>query len=708
MAGSSNEALELFLRQLSTMNEFDQLQQKNWEHISSVFPGSTPFMCQRRYKEIKLEQEKEQLSAKSAKDKVVQGTPKQAPSKEAVRFLADSQHETKLERESPSAAVKSLPPSSASSGSTDLGPTMVIHVCDEAKNLKQDFYCQRDVLVKEMRYFAEYLSADAQRWEDVDISVHCDVQIFDWLMKFVKRATAESENVPKLEPANVISILISSDFLKMDALVQACIEFCHKNMSAILATPCNMNCINDSLVARIAEMFSLAEAEDIKDRKDKFKSKIFAKKLEKLFELPRRNNAAGGGDSIMRPAAGESAATLYKCKGCGRLLTESIDKKIKCSPSRMLVNRSGGVIYCHEKDPAWDVNDYLISVKNEVKTWHAVFWHVWGLINVLTCTRCEEVFQCSDLGNCLYHSEQATFQRDPFSGKMSGIIGTYSCCGQKALRFDPLQLPKGCKVRDHVVKVDDADTGPAKGTDVYHLMLARRDMVCSSKENAILAATTAEAFPTDVFANDEFACGLRDEGIGVAKQDSNFFRDTKAAQENKPRLEALTIEQEIEWSSADERERSDDDDDDQVSDEVGDDESIAKRTRRKPLGVRSKRKEKVTLDPAAILVDGPAFVGQKRNRWDTTKSLRFNQDAQRQEDVRRFREIVAYLTRLRLGSEKIDKYRQKEYAGGIYMRLEAQWRVNHLQSSKLASAAAAAAAASAAALRSKTRMSQIK
>ena len=50
----------------------------------------------------------------------------------------------------------------------------------------------------EMKYFAEYLSTDAQRWEEVDISVHCDVQIFDWLMKFVKRGSKEVEEAPKL------------------------------------------------------------------------------------------------------------------------------------------------------------------------------------------------------------------------------------------------------------------------------------------------------------------------------------------------------------------------------------------------------------------------------------------------------------------------------------------------------------------------------
>lgn len=163
-------------------------------------------------------------------------------------------------------------------------PNMVIHVCDETKNLKQDFTCPRDLLVKEMRYFAEYLSVDPQRWEEVDISVHCDVQIFDWLMNYVRRNSAGEGNrdkprlgkspenckttditllhmgMPELshtlpvrcliywwlnvvcvwwvvgcvfcvvcrlvmwclsvtEPSNVISILISSEFLKMDTLV---------------------------------------------------------------------------------------------------------------------------------------------------------------------------------------------------------------------------------------------------------------------------------------------------------------------------------------------------------------------------------------------------------------------------------------------------------------------------------------------------------
>lgn len=58
--------------------------------------------------------------------------------------------------------------------------------------------CPRDLLVQEMCYFAEYLSTDSQRMEEVDISVHCDVQIFDWLIKYVKRSTRETNGCPAL------------------------------------------------------------------------------------------------------------------------------------------------------------------------------------------------------------------------------------------------------------------------------------------------------------------------------------------------------------------------------------------------------------------------------------------------------------------------------------------------------------------------------
>ena len=111
-----------------------------------------------------------------------------------------------------------------------------------------------------MHYFAEHLSSDApQPWDEVDISVHCDIPVFEWLMRYAKRGLysgpcgetlTEPLATPTLEVDNIVSILISSEFLRMEKLVEECLDYCSRHLSAVLASPCNMGCINDKLVTR--------------------------------------------------------------------------------------------------------------------------------------------------------------------------------------------------------------------------------------------------------------------------------------------------------------------------------------------------------------------------------------------------------------------------------------------------------------------------
>jgi hypothetical protein len=62
------------------------------------------------------------------------------------------------------------------------GTMIIIHVCDENKKLNKDFKCEKNLLVKNMKYFEKYLM-DQKSIDDIDISVHCDIGIFDWLMR---------------------------------------------------------------------------------------------------------------------------------------------------------------------------------------------------------------------------------------------------------------------------------------------------------------------------------------------------------------------------------------------------------------------------------------------------------------------------------------------------------------------------------------------
>lgn len=99
---------------------------------------------------------------------------------------------------------------------------------DENRKVNKDFTCEKELLVTHMKYFEKYLT-EATSVDDIDISVHCDIKIFEWLMKYLKQKDGDKTvpqptdpndpTGPKLDIKNVISILISSDFLQMKGLV---------------------------------------------------------------------------------------------------------------------------------------------------------------------------------------------------------------------------------------------------------------------------------------------------------------------------------------------------------------------------------------------------------------------------------------------------------------------------------------------------------
>ncbi|XP_040467735.1 uncharacterized protein KIAA1841 homolog isoform X3 [Falco naumanni] len=618
----------------------------NWDSVARLVPGYTSKECAKRFDELKG-------SGSSPVDN--QYNPLMAaggsPVETLATYIKSSLLDTQTECQEPaigqdSVTVTGRPsttstrncssesekgPVHKSGESTDetQGPNMVIHVCDEAKNLKEDFVCPRDLLISEMKYFAEYLSVDAQRWEEVDISVHCDVHIFDWLIRYVKRNTKDSEanEMPTLEPSNVISILISSEFLKMDSLVEKCIHYCHKNMNAIVATPCNMNCINANLVTHIADLFTHNELEELKDKRDKFKSKLFCKKIERLFD-----------PEYLNPDSRGNAATLYR-------------------------------------DKTWEVHEYLICLHEELKSWRDVYWRLWGTVNWLTCSRCNQSFLCTEFSHCQYHLQPVLYP-GVVSALGSTATGVYPCCNQKVLRFDPTTLPKGCQVRDHMVDLpsgnEDGDALPSQTTKILNDLLHYRDVIVvpfTKDENSDsgIGLCDEKGIECDVLVEPNTPWGPKTGEINAFLSLKNWTLQLK---------QQSLLSEEEEYTTGSEV----------TEDEVGDEEEVC----RKPAGRKEKLKKsykhpkKVVSSPSVQKKEKPSdksssrdaspfTVSMQQNKWDASRSLRFNQDAQREDDQRRMSEITGHLIKMRLGDlDRVKSKDSKEYAGGIYSRLEAQ------------------------------------
>ena len=69
---------------------------------------------------------------------------------------------------------------------SDTESDIVVHVIDQGHGVTRDFLCNKQKVMMKMRYFQHYFTAtDSNRIEELDISVHCDVNIFDWLVRYL-------------------------------------------------------------------------------------------------------------------------------------------------------------------------------------------------------------------------------------------------------------------------------------------------------------------------------------------------------------------------------------------------------------------------------------------------------------------------------------------------------------------------------------------
>ncbi|CAF1901250.1 unnamed protein product [Rotaria magnacalcarata] len=444
---------------------------------------------------------------------------------------------------------------------------ITITVCDEAKTLKRQFSCNRSLLIREMRYFADYLKDEPDQAEEVDISVHCDLDIFQWLMSFVNRRSATTE--PDLEPRIAVSILISSDFLKMDKLVRETLDYIHSHMNEILATNCNVSCIPDPLFRQLSKRFENPyEIELIHDRKNKIRGKIFESNLEQLLTDNK----------------------IIRCQYCLTVMTIEQMEDLPCLTDRLILKPNGKFHFQHKIDPKFDINQWTreINTRGE-SSWRNTFWIVWLHINGDQCARCHSYFRFIDFSTCPYH---------PLS---SVTDGKHDCCANLVSTFDIFQSnirDTGCQKREHI---------------------------CLSQN-----------YLSEIYENI-------DKGELVKHHPS--FRISRINPNYANEMINKVIEQSI-------------------------------------FGAANTEAKKQTMRAQwTPLIDAQPYGSDIKYSWDATKSTRWNQDTQREDEHRRFDEMLRYMQSIQQNNKTPLNRTSKETTsspfispGGIYCRIENEWR----------------------------------
>ncbi|XP_049794514.1 SANT and BTB domain regulator of class switch recombination-like [Schistocerca nitens] len=574
-----------------------------------------------------------------------------------------------------------------------------IHVCDEVKNLKRDFKCSQKLLVSKMGYFAEVTTG--QKLEDMDISVHCDITIFDWLMRWVKKDINTEQCAPKLDAANVIPILVSAAFLQMDPLLEDCLEFCRNNMNEIVKASTNLSCLNDSILTRLAGLFSNSEVEALRDRKDKVQSRLYSKLIASLAE-PTPEIARGHYASL---------AHLYKCANCGKLIVRQIASHIPCQPANMLIDIYGNISSKHIRDSNWNLNDYVQQLRHELRTWRLVYWRLWGDCHFLRCTACTRHFPIHQVRWCCHHPDQPQFFSMEQQRTTTFPIGRYPCCGERAYRFEVISSESGCQFRDHEpdlqterdIAVHKIFTQHMKLTAVEppQLMLAERltrfvnTRVPDCLETGRSANREAHWWEGLELAPKQTRQGLlskiwdpqqlekKETGSTLELQMSGISAACSRSPSRPPDSNTLTVDADQQQSIVDsDSDGSSDLGDSDVSEESGGCQMPAVRVSTRPRQDRPGH----TAYVAGSNHSGPS-------QWLSVLSTRNNQDNQREYEERAMQQISTLLTRRmcaegtamfgRMGGTAHRHHRWSPHsvpAGGTYIRLEHEWKEAHCHS----------------------------
>ncbi|XP_076242710.1 uncharacterized protein LOC143184398 [Calliopsis andreniformis] len=552
-----------------------------------------------------------------------------------------------------------------------------IHVYDEEKNIKKNFHCPQKLLIQKMRYFADVTTG--QKLEEIDISVHCDVVIFDWLMRWVKKDIIKKSEWPVLEANNAIPIMVSASFLQMEPLLENCLQYCRENMSDILKTSTILTCLDDNLLTRLIEGFTNEDVESLKDKKDKIQSKLFCKLIMSLADV-MPDNKKGHYSSL---------ATLFKCSKCGKSITQSVSNYVPCIPNAMKIDSHGNVHSKHVRDLTWTLNDYIVTLRTELRSWRKVYWRLWGDCHFLFCTQCHTYFPIHQMNWCCCHTKLPQFFINKNQRPMPFPIGRYPCCSQRAHRFEVLtNSQEGCRYKEHI-----PDIRTEKDISVLNIFTVHREIIALEPPQLFfpekvtrLVARDTSLQPGKLICKDtmwwdgiQFAPQPSKLGLlGKIWSGSGFRRSFHMVQDVQKSLHKIHRQiSVITDSSSVVSSVTESDEDGTVTayedssieeDSYFSEESNAQITMRTKSEMERKLKNQITWR-------------NNGRSWSDDLNVRYNQDNQRDFEEKAVLQMTALLTKrisadFSLSIKILNKHNRKknQLNGGTYTKLEAEFR----------------------------------
>ena len=308
---------------------------------------------------------------------------------------------------------------------------VLIHVYDERRMLQKNFACAKSTLVSNMKYFEPYLTSESIiNKEKIDISVNCDCFIFEWVMKYIQN----TKKPPSFQNESVIHILIASEFLKIESLINLCITYISVNLKDVLSTRADLTSISNLAISKLAKTIQPEKLLGIHQLSNatQFISRIYKEKITSEFHSPSREKK-----DCEDYEKKLNSTSVECCKYCGKVLVNNERNKNYCHLSfqHQAVNYRGEFQSKNFCEPLqeWSLEKFVILLhRHKSMSYFEIYWHLWISLKNL----CYDMDKESNEG--IEHIFGCRFPHsDKFINADATQWGVFSCCGELELKFYP-------------------------------------------------------------------------------------------------------------------------------------------------------------------------------------------------------------------------------------------------------------------------------
>ncbi|KOB64736.1 Uncharacterized protein OBRU01_23761, partial [Operophtera brumata] len=252
----------------------------------------------------------------------------------------------------------------------------------------------------------------------------------------------------------------------MEPLLHDCLMYCHAHMSDIVKTTSNLACLSEAMLTRLAAMYTNAELETVKDRKDKIQSRLYCKMiLNCVLLMVRCNKLLGRHVAEQVPCQPGCLVESERVHNVAVRRAALVALRVLAPVGRLPLPAMPAVRLLLPCLPG--TRSFIISPQlyGELRSWRCVYWRLWADCHFLRCQLCDSYFPAYQLygelrsWRCVYWRLWADchFLRcqlcdsyfPAYQGCAPLAAGRYPCCGERAYRYETVTRNTGCQFREH-------------------------------------------------------------------------------------------------------------------------------------------------------------------------------------------------------------------------------------------------------------------